>query len=105
MVKKLLFTFLFLFSLSAFSQKSIQKVTAAPNPFEYKTNISLVSSKDQVVFFSVKNILGRTIISRKVSIKKGKNTIPFQKDNLRSGVYIYIIQSGKESTSKRLVIK
>ena len=105
MIKKVLFiSFLFLSTL-VFSQKTIEKVYAAPNPFATNTKIYVNLKSKQTIYFKVKNILGRTVYSKKLTLKKGKNSIPFSKDKLRSGMYIYSIQNKKESISKRLVIK
>lgn len=105
MVKKLLFTF-FLFSATlAFSQKSLTKLSAVPNPFVNETKITFVSDADQTIVLSIKNVLGRTVYSDRLKVKKGKNSIPFSKGDLRSGMYIYAIQNNKELVSKRFVIK
>jgi hypothetical protein len=105
MIKRLLFV-LFLFSATlAFSQKSLTKLSAAPNPFTTQTQIKFVSDSDQTIILSVKNVLGRTVYKKKIKIKKGKNSIPFSKDALRSGMYIYAIQNNRELISKRFVIK
>jgi len=105
MVKKILFT-LFLFStMLAFSQKSLTKLSAVPNPFVNETKINFVSDTDQIILISVKNVLGRTVYSNRVKVKRGKNSIPFSKGDLRSGMYIYAIQNNKELVSKRFVIK
>ena len=106
MIKKVLFMFLLFSATLAFSQeKSLTKLTAVPNPFVTQTKINFVSDSDQTIIFSVKNVLGRTVHKKKMKIKKGKNSIPFSKDNLRSGMYIYAIQNNKELVSKRFVIK
>lgn len=105
MTKKLLVLLFLSFSVYAFSQKSISNLSAAPNPFSYQTSITFSSAIKQEVVFSIKNVLGKTVLQRKVKVKKGKNTIPFQKDNLKSGMYIYAIRNSKELISKRFVIK
>lgn len=105
MIKKVLFT-LFLFSATmAFSQKSLSKLSAVPNPFVTETKITFTSNSDQTIFLRVKNVLGKTVYSKKHKIKKGRNSIPFSKNDLRSGMYIYAIQNSKELVSKRFVIK
>ena len=105
MIKKLLFiSFLFL-SIAVFSQKTLQKLTAAPNPFATKTNIKFTSTKNQIVFFVVKNMIGKSVYIKKHSVKKGKNQLPFYRNNLQAGMYIYTIQSQKETISKRFVIQ
>lgn len=105
MIKKVLFT-LFLFSATlAFSQKSLTKLSAVPNPFVNETKIHFVSDTNQQIVLSVKNVLGKTVYSRRFKVKKGKNSILFSKDDLRSGMYIYAIQNNQELVSKRFVIK
>ena len=89
----------------AFSQKSLSKLSAVPNPFVTETKITFTSDSDQTIFLRVKNVLGKTVYSKKHKIKKGRNSIPFSKNDLRSGMYIYAIQNSKELVSKRFVIK
>lgn len=106
MTKKLLFISLLFISVIAFSQeKSMNKLLASPNPFTNSTNVSFKSKNKQVVVFSVRNVLGKTIYSKKITVDKGLNSILFYRDNLKSGMYIYTIQSNKEVISKRFVIK
>ena len=105
MIKKVLFLLLFLSATVAFSQKSLSKLTSAPNPFTTETNISFTSDTDQSIILTVRNILGKTVYTKKHIIKKGTNSIPFSKGDLSSGMYIYSIQNNKELVSKRFVIK
>jgi hypothetical protein len=88
-----------------FSQKSLSKLSAAPNPFTTETKIKFTSDTDQTIVLTVRNVLGKTVYTKKHTIKKGKNSIPFSKGDLRSGMYIYAIQSNNELISKRFVIK
>lgn len=105
MIKKVLFT-LFLFTATlAFSQKSLTKLSTVPNPFVSETKITFVSDSNQTIVFSVKNVLGRTVHTKRHKVTQGKNSIPFYKNDLRSGMYIYAIQNSKELVSKRFVIK
>ncbi|WP_347173992.1 T9SS type A sorting domain-containing protein [Polaribacter uvawellassae] len=105
MVKKLLFILFLCFSTAVFSQKTLQKLAAAPNPFFSKTTIQFNTTKNQTVFLVVKNVLGKTVFSKTYSTKKGINKITFNRDNLQSGMYIYAIRSSNEMVSKRFVIK
>lgn len=91
--------------MMAFSQKSLSKLSAVPNPFVTETKINFESSTNQTIILSIRNVLGKTVYSRRLEVKKGKNSIPFSKNNLRSGMYIYAIQNHKELVSKRFVIK
>jgi len=105
MFKKILFILFLLITTVGFSQKSITKLSASPNPFVTETKINFNSETNQTITFNVRNILGRTVYTKKIKVKKGKNSIPFSKNNLRSGVYIYAIQNKKQLVSKRFVIK
>ncbi len=105
MIKKLLFITFLLITTVGFSQKTLEKLSAAPNPFTKTTTISFESKSSQTIIFSVKNILGRKVYYRTFLAKKGRNTIPFSKNNLQSGIYIYTILTHKETVSKRLVIR
>ena len=112
MKKLLLIAFLFI-SASAFAQqtkvvddeKTISKVTSSPNPFTSNTKISFYNSKSQDVILTVKNLLGKTVYTFTFDSKKGNNSIPFYRDGLVSGIYIYSIQTDEEIISKRLVIR
>lgn len=106
MVKKLLFiTFLFIATIGFSQEKSIEKLSAVPNPFTRSTTISFNSGVEQNVTLSVKNVLGKTVFRKIYAIKKGKNSIPFYKNDLQSGMYIYTLQNRKQIVSKRFVIK
>lgn len=106
MIKKLLFILLFSVSALGFSQeKSIDKLSAAPNPFQNNTKISFNSQQISDVYFVVKNILGKTVHKETVKAKKGSNVIRFSKGDLKAGIYIYSIQNDKKVISKRFVIQ
>lgn len=114
MKKLLLIAFLFI-SASAFAQqtkvnddanqKTISKVTSSPNPFTSTTQISFNNKKNQKVVLTIKNLLGKTVYKFTLDSKKGNNSIPFYRNDLVSGIYIYTIQTDEEIISKRLVIR
>ena len=105
MIKKLLLITFLCFSTVVFSQKTLQKLSAAPNPFFTSTTIKFNSSKNQPVFLIVKNVLGKTVFSKSYTSKVGVNKIVFNKNNVQPGLYIYAIRSRNEIVSKRFVIK
>jgi len=105
MIKKLLCISFLLLSLLCFSQKSVAKLSAAPNPFTNITHIHFEANNSQSVYFVVKNILGKTVFKKSYRAKKGKNSFAFYRNNLQSGMYIYLIQSSKNLISKRFVIR
>ena len=106
MIKKLFFIlFLFNITISFSQEKSITQLSAAPNPFTTSTKIHFNAVHAGIVIFNVKNILGKTIHKKQLTVQKGKNTISFFKRQLLPGIYIYSIQNKKSIVSKRLVIQ
>jgi hypothetical protein len=121
MVKKLLcLIFLLTLSHTVFSQDDqdvrdleilegalmgIHDVVASPNPFSVTTRIRFFSDEEYEMDFLVKDLLGNTIYSKKMTTKKGHNTIPFFRDDLESGIYIYSLKTKTKVISKRIVIK
>ena len=120
MKKILLITFLFFFSFSFAQQterednngiynkeipKTITVVSANPNPFIANTSINFKSSTPQAIVFSVKNLLGKMVYSENIRAKIGFNKIPFRRNSLQRGMYIYTLQTENEIVSKRFVIK
>lgn len=120
MVKKLLFTlFLLTFSIAIFAQdedaldkailedslSGIHDVLASPNPFSVTTRIRFQADEAFEIDFFVKDLLGNIIHSEKIKTKKGANSIPFYRDELESGIYIYSLKTKSKIISKRIVIK
>jgi len=106
MLQKLLLLFTFFICSIGFSQeKSVDKLIASPNPFYNETEISFQSSSNQTIFISIKNVLGKTVFSKNIDAQKGNNTIPFYRNDLKSGMYIYAIQTKSDFISKRFVIR
>lgn len=118
MKKLLLITFLLIFTYSYAQEKGVRTVvkkneptitltslTASPNPLTTRTRINFSSTKNQLVAFTVKNLVGKTVYLEKINAKNGKNTFLFNRNDLNNGMYIYSLQSDSEILSKRLVIR
>lgn len=78
-----------------------------PNPFNPTTNIKFSLPQTADVNLTIYNMLGQkvsTLINEKMN--SGFHTVPFDASNLSSGMYIYRIQAGSfTSTKKMLLIK
>lgn len=106
MMKKLLLVLFLTISFVGFSQeKSVEKLSAAPNPFTNSTKIEFNTTNNSSIILNVKNVLGKTVFKKKYKTRIGKNSIPFYKNNLSTGIYIYSIQGKNKIISKRFVIK
>tara|TARA_R110002073_G_scaffold40547_5_gene115018 strand:+ start:126311 stop:126664 length:354 start_codon:yes stop_codon:yes gene_type:complete len=117
MLRKLLFILTVTLSTTAFAQQNesntiakdttmvLKDIVASPNPFSVTTKIKFRTYKSFEIEFSVKDLIGNTVYFRKLTTKVGLNYIPFYRDKLDSGIYIYSIKSNNEVVSKRIVIK
>ena len=119
MKKLLLITFLLVFTFSYAQEKdaravikkdkpttiTLTSVSASPNPLTIRTRISFKSTKNQLVEFTVKNLVGKTVHGERINAKPGSNSLLFNRDDLNNGMYIYSLQSDSEIVSKRLVIR
>ncbi len=117
MVKKLLFILIVTLSTTVFAQQEepntvvkdttmvLKNIVASPNPFSVTTKIKFYAHKSFELEFSVKDLIGNTVYFKKYTTKKGANYIPFYRDKLDSGIYIYSIKTNSEVVSKRIVIK
>ncbi|MFY0603469.1 MAG: T9SS type A sorting domain-containing protein [Flavobacteriaceae bacterium] len=105
MIKKILFFILLMCTVLGYSQKKISKLTASPNPFVNSTNVTFNSDSKQEITFTVRNVIGKTVLVKKINAKKGKNSIIFFKNNLKAGMYLYSIRYESKVASKRFVIR
>jgi hypothetical protein len=106
MIKKLLFILFLSVSTIWFSQQnSVEKISAAPNPFTDNTEITFQSTNNSTIIFSVINVLGKTVYKENIKVTTGKNSFTFEKGDLLSGIYIYKLQNSESIISKRFVIK
>lgn len=76
-----------------------------PNPFNPSTKISYSIPEGRLVKLTVYDILGREITALVNEYKpKGSYIVEYNAGHLPSGVYIYTIQAGEFSYSKKLVL-
>jgi hypothetical protein len=76
-----------------------------PNPFNPSTNISFSLEKSSNVTLVVYNILGQKVATLVNNfMQAGNYTYQFNAGKLASGIYIYRIQAGSFTSSKKLVL-
>jgi hypothetical protein len=76
-----------------------------PNPFNPSTIITYSLAKEEKVSLKVYDIMGGEVIEL-VNVKQaaGKYNIEFDASNLSSGLYIYSINAGDFSASKKMIL-
>jgi hypothetical protein len=84
---------------------TLTEISAYPNPFSVNTKINFKSTKAQIVEFTVKNLLGKTVYLEQINAKEGFNAVLFERNNITKGMYIYSLKTETEVVSKRLVIR
>ena len=76
-----------------------------PNPFNPTTNINYNLDKPGVVTLKVYNVLGNEVASLVNEYKSAGNyNVNFNAANLTSGVYLYKLQVGAQSVTKKLTL-
>ena len=76
-----------------------------PNPFNPATNISYQLAKGSYVTLKIYNLLGREVATLIDEYQpQGKYDIEFDAANLASGVYIYNMQAGSFSDTKKFIV-
>jgi hypothetical protein len=76
-----------------------------PNPFNPTTNIKFSIPRQDYVKLAVYNLLGEVIaILVDEVLQAGNHNVPFQADNLSSGVYIYRIESENFVQSNKMIL-
>ncbi len=76
-----------------------------PNPFNPTTQITYLLSKDTRVRVSVYNLLGQEVARLVDQFQKaGRHSVMFRPNDLSSGVYLYKIQAGAFSASRKLTL-
>ncbi|MCW8849315.1 MAG: T9SS type A sorting domain-containing protein, partial [Melioribacteraceae bacterium] len=76
-----------------------------PNPFNPETTIKFSIPKDGFVSLKIYDILGREVsVLLKENLLKGSYEYNFNAVNYSSGMYIYVLSSGQNVTSKKMLL-
>ncbi len=76
-----------------------------PNPFNPMTTISFQLTGNSFVSLRVFDVLGKNIVTLVNGPKPtGKHSVPWNADNIPSGIYFYRFSSGHFSETKKLVL-
>jgi hypothetical protein len=87
------------------SLKDFELLQNYPNPFNPTTKIEFNISKRGKVLIEVYDVLGQQVkVLLNEEVEKGKHKIEFDAKNLSSGIYFYRLSTGRNSTTKKMVI-
>ena len=75
-----------------------------PNPASGQTQIAFESHVSGSYTLKITNAVGETVLNKKVAASKGMNYIPVNTSTFSSGIYIYSLNDGKNTVSKRMEI-
>jgi hypothetical protein len=76
-----------------------------PNPFNPSTTIKYSIAEDGFVKLAIYNLLGEEVTTIVNSTQKaGKYEVTFNANNLATGVYIYRLETGSFTSSKKLML-
>ena len=84
--------------------KVVSEVSVSPNPFTSNALVQFESLNGARGYFTIMNLLGEVKYQESLSIKKGLNKIQISSEELDSGIYLYRLEVGEFSVTKRLVV-
>ena len=79
-------------------------VRNVPNPCSNRTLVEFQRGAAAPVDVSVFNLLGEKLYAQQLQGKPGVNKVPFEAGTLPDGVYLYRLQSGKDTFTGRMAL-
>ena len=92
-------------SVQSYNSESFELKTIYPNPVVGNSKIQFISGKNQAVTFTVMNVLGKTMVNRSITAKRGVNELTISSEDFSNGIYLYSITADGKTSTKRMVIR
>jgi hypothetical protein len=86
------------------SSSAFEVFPITPNPSSDQAEIRFTVSDYRDVSFSVHNMIGAVVISKKIYAEKGLNVVSLNTEKLNPGVYFVTLTDGINTPTKRLVV-
>ena len=83
----------------------LSDLSVQPDPFTSHAQVSMQSDVAGLFTLRIQNIIGAVVSSREVSVMRGKNDFPIDRNGLSSGIYIISISGSTGSVNKKVVIE
>ena len=87
------------------NSESLELKTIYPNPVVDNSKIQFISGKNQPATFTVMNVLGKTLVNRSITAKRGVNELYISADDFPNGIYLYSITAEGKTSTKRMIIR
>ena len=91
-------------AVGLFEESAEFGIEIMPNPNNGKFRLNMSSNNQQVVYLSVVNYLGQTIVQSESISLDGNYTSAYDLGTVEAGIYFVIVQNGKQRHVKKLVI-
>lgn len=91
-------------AVEVFNKNTFQLGQNIPNPFSGTTTIKFSHPSIQEMTFVVYDMLGKVVHQEKFMSEIGINDFKFDALDLNSGVYMYTLNDGNKSFTKRMVV-
>lgn len=80
------------------------QVTNSPNPFSTITNIEVISTFNEELDFTVYDMLGNLVHTRKVDLVEGENNFQFDGAHLSNGIYTMSLSNNLGAITRKIVV-
>ena len=90
--------------ITEFIAPGLTGVRNIPNPFSNRTAIEFSLGSNATVNVRVFNLLGEELWGQAVQGKPGVNRVPFDSGSIPEGVYLYKVETGRDSFTGRMVL-
>ena len=87
------------------STNGIRVSQNTPNPFNGSTTIEVSTKTASLVTVEVSNIMGQLIYTVDAGIVIGTQEIELSSKNLETGIYLYTVNVGSESVTKKMIVE
>tara|TARA_Y100001968_G_C19450704_1_gene768358 strand:+ start:1052 stop:1804 length:753 start_codon:yes stop_codon:yes gene_type:complete len=75
-----------------------------PNPTSGNTTIDFIAGNNELIDFSITNLLGDVVLYQQVNSKRGVNKLDINTSEFSNGIYLYSIANGKNKVTKRMIV-
>ena len=83
----------------------IESFRNLPNPFSGTTTLEIITKEAGEYTFTLSDLMGRQVATRKLSLVQGLNHWTFDATDLKPGMYIYTLSDGHSRVSRRMIVE